>query len=255
MREFLDKIAGYFAAKVILGFLAWFYFMVIHRKDIKIIGKWNIPRGGRVLFYSNHPSMMDPFLLSCLFWPRCIFQPGLLPWTPAAQENFFPDNCRGIPVLKEIPYVRDSRLFAWIMKYANVIPVRDGRQDPYALRSLMIRLDIRKNVLIFPEGGRTEVGVELNEFREGIALLAGKAKKIVPIWIEGAEKVLPKGQDWPKWSGNKITIIVGKPLKKSWWRSLASSLFLSKKQQRTNLLKKMREELLELKPAIKTRTS
>jgi len=251
MREFLDRVAGYLAAKVILGFLCWFYFRVVHRKEVEIIGKGNIPRGGRVLFYANHPSMMDPFLLSCLFFPRCIFQPKMLPWTPAAQENFFPDNCRKIPVLKEMPYVRDRRLFAWVMKHANAIPVRQGRQDPYVLKSMLIRIEIGGNVLIFPEGSRTKTG-ELDEFKEGVALLAGRAKKIVPIWIEGAEVILSKGQDWPQWSGNKIVVKVGKPLKKGWWRSLLL-LFASKKEKRKELLKRMKEELLKLKP-VRTRT-
>jgi len=39
MREFLDRVAGYLAAKVILGFLCWFYFRVVHRKEVEIIGK------------------------------------------------------------------------------------------------------------------------------------------------------------------------------------------------------------------------
>ena len=67
MREFLDRVAGYLAAKVILGFLCWFYFRVVHRKEVEIIGKGNIPRGGRVLFYANHPSMRPFFVIVFVF--------------------------------------------------------------------------------------------------------------------------------------------------------------------------------------------
>jgi len=269
MRKFLDKTTGYFTVKVIMGFLVWFYFRVVHRRGVEIIGKGNIPRSGKVLFYANHPSMVDPIIISCLFFPRCIFRPGLWPpFTLAAAENFFPDDCRDIPWLKKIPYIRDSRLFAWLMRHANTLPVREGRKDPYVLRSAKRKLRAGSNVFIFPEGARTKNGV-LDEFKEGVAFLAMSAKKIIPIWIEGSEKVFPKGKDRPQWSGNKITIMVGEPLKSlkiGWWHSLwlffvAKLLFfVTKKEKREELIQKMdkkkraeqtkkiREELLKLRP-------
>jgi len=65
-------------------------------------------------------------------------------------------------------------------------------------------LENDRRIIIFPEGGRTfkalkkvrsPGGRELGELKDGAALLAlMTGAKVLPIWVEGTEKVLPNGQ-------------------------------------------------------------
>ena len=119
----------YLLAKVIFGTLVWIYLRIIHRQQVNIIGKENIPKHGKVIFYSNHPSIIDQFfILVAGFFPRVIFQPWSLPWSLAAEENFFPPNCHKIPILRRIPYIRNKPLLRLVFQYL-AIPVKKSRHD------------------------------------------------------------------------------------------------------------------------------
>lgn len=271
VRRFFDfnTIAGYVAVNLVAGFICWIYFKIIHRKDITIIGKRNLPKQGKIIFYSNHLSMIDPLLLQfSLSWPRCIPKPWFLSYIPAAKENFFPADSRNIPWLRKIPFIRDTKLFAWLMHHGHAIPVakdRKGkRKDSKVLRKLVKNIKNGKNVIIFPEGTRTRDG-SLGKFRQGITTLIGGGKPdyIIPVWIDGMARVLPIGQEKPDWKRGKVTVIIGQSIKykvdamqdigykekRSWLRKKFGLLkFRNKKEKRTNMTELLREELLKLKP-------
>jgi len=64
------------------------FFRVLNRTEI--IGRENIPHNSRVLLCSNHQTMIDSFLIGTFaFFPRVLYKPQLLPYHPAALENFF----------------------------------------------------------------------------------------------------------------------------------------------------------------------
>ncbi len=65
-------------------------------------------------------------------------------------------------------------------------------------------------VLIFPEGDRTHAG-ELHPFRPGIAMLASHVRvPVVPVRLEGLERVLHRDTRWPR--HGKVKITFGAPL-------------------------------------------
>jgi 1-acyl-sn-glycerol-3-phosphate acyltransferase len=65
-------------------------------------------------------------------------------------------------------------------------------------------------VCIFPEGSRAEPGQFLRP-KPGVGLLAIKSKKkVLPVYIDGTDKVMPRGKSFPK-PGAKIRVFIGKP--------------------------------------------
>jgi 1-acyl-sn-glycerol-3-phosphate acyltransferase len=66
------------------------------------------------------------------------------------------------------------------------------------------------HVILFPEGTRTRSG-ELGRFRHGVAHLARlTGAPVLPVWIEGTERVMPVGRPWLR-SGT-VRAIAGEPL-------------------------------------------
>ncbi len=67
-----------------------------------------------------------------------------------------------------------------------------------------------KNVIIFPEGGRSHDG-KLKKGKVGAAKLALAAKvPVLPIGIRGSYDILPKGAKFPRFK--RATVHIGKPL-------------------------------------------
>jgi long-chain acyl-CoA synthetase len=65
-------------------------------------------------------------------------------------------------------------------------------------------------VLIFPEGDRTHAG-ELHPFRPGVAMLASHVRvPVVPVRVEGLERVLHRDARWP--SHGRVKVTFGAPL-------------------------------------------
>jgi 1-acyl-sn-glycerol-3-phosphate acyltransferase len=116
--------------------LFWVLFFVLNRTTV--ISRRNVGEERNTLLLSNHQSMLDSFLV-CLaaFYPQSWLRPHLIPWNPAAAENFYKS-----PVLAWLP---DNRKWIW---------VREGRRDVHALHR-MTRLLPRGVMTVFPEGTRS----------------------------------------------------------------------------------------------------
>jgi long-chain acyl-CoA synthetase len=66
-------------------------------------------------------------------------------------------------------------------------------------------------VLIFPEGDRTRAG-ELLPFQPGVAMLAAQSRvPVVPVRIDGLEKVLHRDAHWP--TPGAVRVAFGKPMR------------------------------------------
>ncbi len=77
-------------------------------------------------------------------------------------------------------------------------------------------LEDRWNLLVFPEGTRSRDG-EIGKVRSGAAVLAAQhGIKIVPIYLDGAYKAMPAGQNWPKrrflQRRHKLVVTFGEPI-------------------------------------------
>ena len=81
------------------------------------------------------------------------------------------------------------------MKFLHVISVERGSASK-AAKSLLEAIEIIKtgrNVIIFPEGTRSNDGHTLSPFKKGAFTIAKRAEvDVIPFIIEGTEKYMPK---------------------------------------------------------------
>ncbi|HKK07899.1 MAG TPA: lysophospholipid acyltransferase family protein, partial [Gemmatimonadota bacterium] len=108
-------------------------FFVLNRTTV--IGRDRLPQDRNTLLLSNHQTMIDSWLVGIsAYYPQSFWRPWLIPWNPAARENFFKN-----PVLA---------LFSDLWK---AIPIREGRRDYRALYR-MLRALKDGSMVLFPEG-------------------------------------------------------------------------------------------------------
>ncbi len=151
---------------------------------LSIVGAGNIPATGPVILAPNHRAHVDPPYLA-LISPRPIYFMG--------KEELF-----HVPILRQI------------ITRVGAFPVRRGAADRAALRHAVDLIKGGAAVLIFPEGTRSEDG-QLGIAEKGFALIARQTgAAIIPIAIEGTERMLPKGAKLIRRSRVRVTI--GKPL-------------------------------------------
>ena len=172
--------------------LFWIFFFVLNRT--RVYGREHVGTARNTLLLSNHQSMIDSFLVGLVaYYPRSWWRPYLIPWNPAAVENFYRN-----PVL------------AWLADQWKCIPVRPGRRDLHALRR-MIEVLPRGVMTLFPEGTRTRTGA-VGPGRPGAGLLILATRpRVIPVAIEGMRDVLPIGRARPRLF-RRIDVMYGPPV-------------------------------------------
>ena len=202
--------------------IAWIFFKVLNRT--KVYGKKNIPLKTNLLLLPNHLTMIDSFLVGPMaFYPKVILKPSLLPWSPAAEENFF-----------------NNPILAWMSAKWKAIPVKRGRKDLEVLNR-MSELLPHSTMINFPEGTRSRTG-KLGKGRPGVGKLIYDVRPIViPVRLFGMEKVLPIGSYIPR-IFKKITVIFGKPIDFSEFYTLPDE-----KETWLKIAGKVMESIAELK--------
>jgi 1-acyl-sn-glycerol-3-phosphate acyltransferase len=138
--------------------------------------------------------MLDSFLVGLgAFYPQSWIRPHLIPWNPAAAENFY-----RTPIL------------AWLADNWKCISVRVGRRDLHALHR-MIEVLPHGVMTLFPEGTRSRTGaVGAGQAGPGLLILATGAR-VIPVAIEGMQKVLPIGSKMPR-IFKRIYVTFGPPV-------------------------------------------
>jgi 1-acyl-sn-glycerol-3-phosphate acyltransferase len=153
--------------------------------QLKAFGVRNIPREGGALLVCNHQSFLDPPLVAA-FLPR--------------EMHFMARR-----TLFQNPLLR-----ALIVR-CNAFPIERDSADVKGVRTAIERLGAGNLLLVFPEGTRTVDG-EVGPMKPGVGLLADRASvPVVPVLIEGAHKVWPKGAAFPR--PGTIRIRFGRPFK------------------------------------------
>lgn len=159
-----------------------------------------------VIFAPNHQSHMDtPAVLQALpaKWRYRVSPAMAKEWFKA---HFFPDQFPLGTRLKNTA----SYLSATIFYNAFPIPQYEAgtRQTIQYIGRLF---DQKRSLLIFPEGKRTDWG-EIAPFRPGVGLLASKlGVPVVPVRIEGLDKVLSLRASWP--TRGPVRITFGAPMR------------------------------------------
>lgn len=180
-----------------------------------VVDRQRLPRKGPAIIAANHNSHVDTLLLLTIFPLGAM---GRL--RPVAAADYF---LRG-PVIGWF-----SRRVIGIVPIARHAAKAD--EDVLApAREALARGDI---IIIFPEGTRGDASDAMGRLKAGVARLAEAFPEapVIPIWLEGAGRVLPKGAHVPV--PMNCTVLVGEPML---WCG-----------QRTTFIDRLRTALLELK--------
>jgi 1-acyl-sn-glycerol-3-phosphate acyltransferase len=167
------------------GFLLLVKVLVRLLLGLRIQHPERLPRAGPAILVANHNSHLDTLVLLSLF-----------PLATAA-------NLR--PVANQHYFLEQNRCLAWFSRHVlNIIPVAasppsHSREEECNHRDFLHQcaeaLAQNQILLLYPEGTRGEPE-HLTEFKSGIAHLAKRhpTVPIIPIFLQGLGKVLPKGE-------------------------------------------------------------
>lgn len=181
--------------------IGWFWLTLRILGRIRVFHGYRFPRRPRgVLVVSPHPSLYEPQLHMGLFLPWMII--NILRYAPLStpdKKNYFDK---------------------WFLRWAHpfLIPVARGepREMVKAMAGMVRSLRGKKNLILFPEGTRTEKPPKagdppavyisspsgrfrMREFKDGAGRIAvATGCTVVTVWVHGAEKVLPIGARFPR---------------------------------------------------------
>jgi 1-acyl-sn-glycerol-3-phosphate acyltransferase len=159
---------------------------------MKVVGLENLQGDGPYIFAANHTSHLDAPLLLAALPPRLRMRIRVA----AAADYFFSRRWKAALVTTAL------NAFAFERKGSGCL-------DSLALCEQLVRTG--HSLLIFPEGTRAQDG-QLQHFKWGVGKLAlATAAQVVPVWIEDAYAVLPKGARWPR--RHAVTVHFGAPLR------------------------------------------
>lgn len=160
-----------------------------------VVGREHLPTTGPAIVVANHNSHVDTLLILAMFPAKAL--PKV---RPAAAADYFLAN----PAI------------AWFSRnIIGIVPVVRANQDRGVdvlapAREALSRGEI---VVIFPEGTRGPASDEMAPLKSGVARLAAAFPDapVVPAWIAGAGRVLPKGEAVPV--PLNCSVVVGPPLR------------------------------------------
>jgi len=182
---------------------------------VRVFNRRHEPTDGGVLYVANHQSFLDPILVAFALQRPMNFM---------ARDSLF-----------------KNKYFSKLISTFNAFPVKRGTGDIKAVKESLRRLKDGHQLIVFPEGTRTDNG-KIQPFKPGPALLAQRgATWTVPVLIDGAELVWPKNQKFPT-LGN-IVVQYGEPIHQSVAKDLTP-------EELTELL---RNRLIEIQDAVRRR--
>lgn len=156
--------------------------VVVYR--VRYTGMRNIPSEGAVLVVSNHQSALDPPLVGM--------------GSPRRMNYLARDTLFGPAPLR------------WLINSLDAIPVHREGIGLGGIKESLRRLRRGEMVVIFPEGTRTDDG-QIAAFRPGFTSLAVRSRAaILPVAIEGAFAVCPRGRRLP--GLGRIHVCYGSPI-------------------------------------------
>lgn len=188
-----------------------------YRYDIEVEGVENLEGDGPFIFTPNHSSHFDLLSIAGSIPARMIHRT----FAVAAKDYFFNGTLKSL----------GARAFV------NAIPFdRKGRVNE-SMQACREAIDQGNSLVIFPEGTRSPNG-SVQEFKSGVGqLLAGHPEvKAVPVYIEGAYQIMPKGASLP--GSGKLRVRYGRPISFRDMSSEAESL--------KRISERLRAEVLDL---------
>lgn len=176
------------------AYLAGFIFVTLVKMIFKLFygfkaqGKENVLPKGKYIFYANHTSYFDGFLVAAALphMPRLdLFFVGFRPYFR-------------VPVLRRL------------IKVGRIIPIDFSAHFVEALRSSVYVMANNKSLCLFPEGIRSLSG-EIMDFKKGFGILAKESNaELIPILLQGAYEAWPRTAKFPK--RHPLKVKIGKPV-------------------------------------------
>lgn len=156
---------------------------------VHFVGRENLRSLDRFIIIGNHNSHLDVALLFCLLSPRDISRTHVV-----AEETYF---ARSKVVFHMVNFLFQP---VWIKRGTA------SRQDN-VLDGCIKAIKQGSNLVIFPEGTRGKPG-EIQAFKSGVGRLIAQFKDIpiLPVFLSGPERVLPKNCFIPLPFWNQIVI-------------------------------------------------
>lgn len=159
-----------------------------------VTGREHLPLKGPAIVAANHNSHVDTLLLLTIFPSRALQRVR-----PAAASDYF---------------LRDPVIGWFSRNLIGIVPVardkaKTGEDVLAPAREALAAGDI---VVVFPEGTRGDASDEMARLKSGVARLAEAFPEapVTPVWIQGAGRVLPKGEAIPV--PMNCAVLVGEPL-------------------------------------------
>ena len=161
--------------------------------NVVVEGLENVPRTGAVILAINHVSNADAFVTGSWITPR--LRTRRIHWL--GKKELF-----------------DWPVFGSMASRGGIHPVDRSTADVEAFRIATRILEAGDVLIIFPEGTRSPDGA-LQEPKDGLAVLALRTNaQIVPIGINGSDRVWPKGRKLPiPIPRRTITVRIGTPFR------------------------------------------
>lgn len=157
--------------KIVVGIFKCYY-------KLSFEGKENLPKDGSNIFASNHRSYLDPILIAMAARVPCSYM---------AKEELFKQNA----------------FFKWLITAFGAFPVTRGKGDTAAIDLSMEKLNMGRNLVIFPEGTRSKDGT-VGRGKTGVALIAAMAQvPVIPVGINFEGKLKFR---------KKLVVRFGKPI-------------------------------------------
>ena len=160
---------------------------------------------GPVIFASNHQSHMDTPCILAALPARYRYRAGVAMWKEFFDAHFHPERH------SKLEWLGNSLLYWLLTLFVNAFPLPQTETGASgSLRYLGDLVSGGWSVIFFPEGERTQSG-EIRAFQPGIGLIASRLRvPIVPVRLRGVEKILHRGQYFPK--RGPVEIAFGRPL-------------------------------------------
>jgi len=167
--------------------------IVLVISGVHVRNREDLPTQGPCIIASNHNSHLDTMVIMSLFPLSKVAKVR-----PVAAADYFMKN----------------KYLAWFSQNViGIIPLKrkPSKEDGHPLLGVKNALNAGDMVILFPEGSRGEPE-EMGKFKTGIAHLAKEfpSVPIIPIYIHGAGKSLPKGE--ALFVPFILDVYIGKPL-------------------------------------------
>jgi len=180
-------------------FAAWLMVLVarmITRKSVRFLAR--IEDARQRIFFANHSSHLD-FILIWSSLPRHVRERT----RPVAGRDYWERS--------RFRRYYVQRVFDAVLIDRALLADRNGRARE-AVEQMVAGLGSDYSLILFPEGTRGS-GESIGQFRGGLYFLARERPdvELVPVRIDGAHRVLPKGRHLPRPQESDLTF--GPPMR------------------------------------------